>query len=481
MIGLTGANVYNTMSDYRAGIAGVYNKGCTNLYMYNYWFLEEVPTDEVIYTWDDGFTFKINYMTWSSDNAYINNLYLSIYDIIGVANEFLRQSADNILSKKNFTQAQMDTIHVYRAEVRFIRAMAYYNALNEFGNVPFVTEKDIVGDFTPPQISRDKLFDYVESELISIQNNLLPPGAAYGRVDKAADWALLARMYLNAKVYTGTSMYSDCIAYCNKIISSGAYSLNPKYANLFLADNNLSNEIIFPFAYSAQYTHSYGTVTSILHGALTSDVNTKDYGVVGAWLSMRTTPNLVNLFNLPSGATDPRGIFQTKGQTLEIEVESDPRQGYGIGKFSNLTSTGIMVSDPTGTFVNTDFPVFRLGDTYLMYAESVIRGGSGGNINTAVKYINALRERAFGNRSQDITTNNLTLNFIFKERQREMYWEGTRRTDLIRFDNFTSGSYLWTFKGEVQKGEGVENYRNLYPIPANDLTVNPNLKQNPGY
>ena len=479
LIGLTGANVYNNINDYKTGLAGVYNKGLTDMYMYNYWFLEEVPTDEIVYTWNDGFTFQVNNLTWNSNNAYINNLYLSIYDVVSIANEFLRQNTDAMLSQKKFSAADVATMHTYRAEARFIRAMAYYQALNEYGNVPFVTDADDVGDFTPPQISRANLFKYVESELISIQSDLIEPKTAYGRADKGADWALLARLYLNAEVFTGTQRYNDCINYCNKIISAG-YSLEPKYANMFLADNNLSNEMIFPFEYSAQFNHHYGTLTSIIHGSLTAAANQNDYGVVGGWLSMRTKPNLVNVFSTTSGAVDQRGIFQTQGQSLAITVQSNYTQGYGVGKFKNVTSTGVMVSDPTGTFVDTDFPAFRLGDIYLMYAESVVRGGNG-DLGTAVGYINALRERGFGNSSQNITATDLTQDFIFQERQREMYWEGTRRTDLIRFGKFTSGSYLWPFKGDVQNGQAVEDYRNLYPIPSSDLIVNPNLKQNPGY
>lgn len=479
LVGLTGDNVYNTVNDYKSGIAGVYNKELTDSYFYNYWFLEEVPTDEVIYTWDDGFTFQINYMTWSSNNAYVDNCYLSLYDIVTVSNEFLRQSTDAILKEKNFSDADIATVHTYRAEARYIRALAYYNAMNEFGNVPFVTEDNTVGNFTPTQISRKDLFAYVESELLAIQTDLIAPRTAYGRADQGADWALLARLYLNAGVFTGTDRYTDCVNYCNKVLAS-TYSLEPKYANMFRADNSSSPEMIFPFEFSATYTQSYGTLTSIIHGELTAAANPSDYGVVGAWLSMRTSPNLVNLFTTSSGAVDQRGIFETAGQSLDITQEANYLQGYGIGKYNNLTSAGVAITDPTGTFVNINFPVLRLGDVYLMYAESVVRGG-GGSTATAVNYINSLRERGFGDKSQDITAADLTTDFIFQERTREMYWEGTRRTDLIRFGKFTSSSYLWPFKGGIQAGQGVDDYRNLYPIPSSDLTVNPNLKQNPGY
>lgn len=480
LIGITGANVYNTVTDFRSGVAGIYNKELTNGYFFNNWFLEEVPTDEIMYTWDDGFTYQVKYLTWGSNNAYTNNLYLSIYDIVTAANEFLRQSTSAALSQKKLSAADIATVNTYRAEARFVRAMAYYNAMNEFGNVPFVTENNTVGNFTPPQISRAELFKYIESELLAIQSELIVSKTAYGRADQSSAWGLLARLYLNAAVFTGTQRYSDCITYCNKITSTGAYSLTPKYANMFLADNKTSNEMIFPFEFSAQYTQSYGTLNSVIHAEITAAANPADYGVIGAWLVYRTTPNLVNLFTYPSTIVDPRGIFQTAGQTLAVTAEGDYTSGYGVGKFKNITSAGVTVSDPTGTFVNTNFPVLRLADVYLMYAESVLRGGTG-DAGTALNYVNALRTRAFQNNSQNITAADLTLDFMFQERTREMYWESTRRTDLIRFGMFTGGNYLWAFKGGVLAGEAVGDYRNLYPIPSSDLTVNPNLKQNPGY
>ena len=116
-----------------------------------------------------------------------------------------------------------------------------------------------------------------------------------------------------------------------------------------------------------------------------------------------------------------------------------------------------------------------------MYAEAVLRGGSGGDKTTAVGYINQLRERAYGNTNGNITAADLTLNFILDERGRELYWEGHRRTDLIRFGQFTSATYLWPWKGGVETGTGVDAHYNLFPIPNTDRTANPNLGQNPGY
>ena len=156
-------------------------------------------------------------------------------------------------------------------------------------------------------------------------------------------------------------------------------------------------------------------------------------------------------------------------------------EGVGVTKFKNISSDGSEAPNAHPTFVSTDFPVFRLGDAYLMYAEAVVRGGSGGDLATAVSYVNALRQRAFGDASGNIASGELTLDFILDERGRELYWEGHRRTDLVRFGQFTNGSYVWEWKGNVQAGTTVDSYRNLYPIPSNDLNANPNLIQNDGY
>lgn len=131
--------------------------------------------------------------------------------------------------------------------------------------------------------------------------------------------------------------------------------------------------------------------------------------------------------------------------------------------------------------MDLDFPLFRLGEVYLMYAEAVVRGGSGGDINTAVNYINQLRQRAYRNTSGNITASDLTPDFILDERARELYWEAIRRTDLIRFGKFTSSTYLWPWKGGVKNGQGVDAHFNLYPISADDIIANPHLTQNPGY
>jgi hypothetical protein len=137
--------------------------------------------------------------------------------------------------------------------------------------------------------------------------------------------------------------------------------------------------------------------------------------------------------------------------------------------------------DPADTFADIDFPLFRLGEIYLIYAESVLRGGTGGTTANALTYVNSLRTRAYGNTSANIGQADLTLDFILNERGRELHFEAMRRTDLIRFGRFTTATYLWSWKGGVRAGTAVADKYNLFPIPTTDLSANPNLVQNTGY
>jgi hypothetical protein len=172
-------------------------------------------------------------------------------------------------------------------------------------------------------------------------------------------------------------------------------------------------------------------------------------------------------------------MFYTPGQKIDIKDVSLFTDGYAIRKWSNKTSTGTSGSD--ATFPDTDFPMFRLADVYLMYAEAFLRGATGTDGGTAVSYINALRQRAYGDNSGNITQTDLNLSFIIDERARELYWESHRRTDLIRFGLFTTATYLWAWKGGVEAGAAVSPNYNLFPLPAADIAANPNLTQNPGY
>lgn len=153
----------------------------------------------------------------------------------------------------------------------------------------------------------------------------------------------------------------------------------------------------------------------------------------------------------------------------------DQSTGWLVTKWTNLTDDGQSASNTAENGANTDYPLFRLADVYLMYGEAVARGGQGGNATTAMGYVNELRERAFGDTSENVTEADLNTDFYLDERCRELYWESTRRTDLIRFNRFTTADKLWEWKGGSSSGTSVDSKFNIYPIPSTELTANPNL------
>ena len=459
-------------------------------YMRAYWYLQELTTDEAVVAWNSGPLQELNTTSWTSSNDLINNSYTRIFYEVALCNEFIRETSDDKLSTRNITGSDADNARLDRAEARFLRALAYYHALDLYGNVPFVTEADAPSKDLPKQTTRAALFAYIESELKAIEPTLKPAHTSpYGRADQGAAWALLAKLYLNAEVYTGTARYTDCLTYCNKIVGTPSYALAPEYRLLFLADNNVTSasEIIFPIESDGLVSQVYGGTTYLVHAAVGGRMLAGGFGVNSGWAGNRTRKNLPLLFQTPASGFDSRAMFFTNGQNLEINDLTVFTDGYGVTKWRNKTSTGADGNDPQHIFVDTDFPLFRLGDVYLMYAEAVLRGGQGGTPAQALDYVNALRDRAYNNAANSTTDGRITAadlaapGFILDERGREMYWEGSRRTDLIRFGKFTSADYLWPFKGGVKDGQGIAPTRNLYPLPSTDLVANPTLVQNPGY
>jgi hypothetical protein len=318
----------------------------------------------------------------------------------------------------------------------------------------------------------------------------------YGRADEAAVWALLARVYLNAQVYTGTADYANAITYAQKVINTTGYGLIPNFTQLMLADDNLNSipgggttsEFIFTINYDGLKTQGYGGSQYLTHAPVGGSMPTAKFGISSGYQGLRTTSNIIALFPTPpttdgsifpnNGNPDTRAQFWYPGQSLNITSVTTFSNGIGVTKFRNVTRAGAPGQDLT--FCDVDLPLFRLPEMYLIYAEALVR--SGADPSPALPYINQIRTRAYGgSTASNILVGQLTLQFILDERARELFWEGFRRTDLIRYGLFTSASYVWPFKGGVAAGTGVADFRNLYALPQSDLAVNPNLKQNTGY
>jgi len=470
--------------------AGVSDAG-SQQYMRLYWELQELPTDEAVLAWEDQTIQDFNKMEWGDADVFNEAMYSRIYFQVAQVNEFLRQSTDANLEDRGVSPEVQEKMSRWRAEARFLRALSYWHALDLYRNVPLVTEDFPRGAQPPEQDSPQEIYNFVRDELQAItdsegEENLLPAGEAeYGRADKGAAWTLLAKLYQNAPVYIGENHSSEVVDVTAKIINSGAYSLEEDYQNLFLADNHTADGMIFGIPQDGQTIQTYGGTTFLGHASVGGSLDAAQLGWNGGWFGLRTTPELVDLFDnqdqRPRFRFDGANTqFYQAGQQKEVNELTQFSDGYLVPKYQNVNSDGSEASDPN--FSDIDFPMFRLADVYLMYAEAVARGASNASGLNAVRLVNDLRERA--GLGRDVGTSNgpsLTPEFILEERGRELFWEAHRRTDLIRFGQFTSNDKTWAWKGGVENGTGVSSNLRLYPIPSSELNTNPNMTQNPGY
>lgn len=454
------------------------DEGFSN-YLRQYWQLQELTTDEAIIGWGDEGLPDLHNHTWSPANQFVRAMYYRIFFQVSMANEFLRETTDDKLATRNVSASVRNDIKLYRAEARFLRALSYWHGMDLIGNIPFYTESSAFGSEAPKQSSRAEVFRFIEGELAAIENDMPAPGTAdYGRADRAALWMLQAKLYLNAKTYTNSEKNTECIAACKKVIGTNLYTLQDNWRDLFKTDNNNSKEIIWAIPFDGLSTQTWGGMTYLVHAPVGGSMKPNDYGINGGWFGLRATKSFVNLFPDPSGAIDERANFYTNGQSLEINSIGNFSDGYAVQKFTNVSSDGTGGADLDHP--DTDYPMFRLPDAYLMYAEAVLRSGTGGDRATALGYINALRNRAYNGNTGNISDADMTLPFILDERARELYWEGHRRTDLIRFDKFTENG-IWPWKGGVAAGTPTARFRELFPIPTSELLANKNLTQIPGY
>lgn len=506
---LTEERLFSTPEGYKLALAGVYGnlsltgtgdagssflEGIdpgTSQFGRCMWYLQDLSADEAIWTYenDEGVA-EIQRNTWTAGNPILLGMFSRTMAEVAFANDFLQQSTPEKLSSRGITNSvDVANINVYRNEVRVLRAFAYYNMMDLFGKAPMVTENDAI-DFKGPQYNRSQLFSFIESELLAAIPGLKDARTnEYGRLDKAVAQMILAKIYLNAEVYIGTPKYVECLEQCDNIIAGG-YLLNSNYLNNFTADNHTSTEMIFTLQSDGIKTQNYGATTVMINGQVGSvESNGSEFGVGGWGGALRLRKQFVQKFDGSAFSSDVRKTYTTNsgGRPIDIATITNAGQGYILHKYSNKTSGGI--AGVNSTFVDTDFPLFRLADVYLMYAEAQMRRDGATNSNTSTNantqslgYINALRERANnGSTSANVSASDVNLSFIIDERARELHWEGHRRQDLIRFGKFTGGTYNWAWKGNIANGTSLSNNLNVFPIPSNSIIANPNLTQNTGY
>ena len=478
---LTSDAQYSTLDGYKQSLVSIYSNLAYGDFLRYYWGMQEYSTDEAVSTWnDDGGVATYHELAWSADLPALAYVYKSALTTITYCNNYINESSDGAVAKRGFSGDDLNTIKQFRAESRYLRAYCFWVLMDCYGNPPFPTEVSL-GTTNPEQIQRKDLFKFIETELKEIEPLLADARTnEWGRPDKAAAWALLSRMYLNAEVYTGEARFTDAITYCNKIFSAG-YSLESHYKWLMLGDNNLNtNEFIFTINYNNTNQTWVGTNFMTLGSA---GVPVSINGTSDSWNEFRFTQQIPALFPSADTTKDKRAQFYTTGQDLIVKDVSKSTDGYSAFKYRNVRRDGSLIiqNNSFGNLSDIDFPVFRLAEIYLTYAESVLKGGSGGSPETALSYINQLRGRAYANNPSsttgNITSAQLTIDFILDERGRELYWEAQRRTDLVRFNKLTTATYLWAWKGGTLNGLGVDSKYNLFPIPTSDLLANPNLTQ----
>ena len=427
----------------------------------------ELTTDEAVCGWNDQTIKNFHWMNWTTDDTFIYAFYSRIFMQVSAANEFIREAQASSVTFSNKEE--------YIAEARVLRAIAYFHAIDNFGNVPFADETSVVGAF-PSQISRADLFAWLETELTDLVNNSAlanPRGNGHGRADKGVAKFLLAKLYLNAGVYTGTARWSDCANVVKDLMDDG-YSLHTTpngnqfsaYQDLFLADNDkCTDEIIFAIEQDGVNTTSYGATNYLIFASTGGEMDPSLLGISSGWGGLRTTPEFYDKFS----ENDARYLFYTATQQKSIDDIGEFTNGYAFMKFRNIKSDG-NPGQELG-FVDTDFPMMRYADVLLMAAECQLNGAS----IDGLAAFNQVRARA-GMPAVD----QLSAQLVIDERGRELYQECWRRNDLIRFGLFTSG-YNWQWKGNVKDGRDVESYRTLFPIPDSDRLANTGLEQNPGY
>ena len=466
-----------------------------------FWSVQETSTDEAKCSWEnDAWVRALNTNTWTDvQNDAIYAVYVRTLQGVAFVNEYLRQTAPSLLASRGVSPELAAKIEGFRAEARFLRAYFYWMALDCFGNVPFTTENSpFGGTYFPKQAPRSEVFEYCVSELRSLlgSGSAMPsPRSNYPRADKGSVAGLLARMYLNAKVYTDVDMSSEAKAVCEDIFGMG-YELCPSYGDLFLGNNGQNiasrSEFLWAVDYDSNNTNSYGGTTYILSASMAStDITdqSRPNGQVNGWAGLRVPYEFVSKHYEVSGQNYETGEYETpdkRGEVFYIKGRSESMEGalysfmngWTCLKFNNIpsgeTDQSYLPVSATKGYSDVDFPMIRLAEIYLIYAEACMNLGVP---SVASDVVAELSERAGVASPAEITPS-----YLLAERARELLWEAHRRTDMIRFGVYDSADFLWPYKGgDSYEGTGFPAYKCIFPIPPTELATNRQLVQNPGY
>lgn len=452
----------------------------------------ELTTDEAICGWGDAGISEFCFNTYGDQHPMLSGYYSRLTTGISYCNQYL-----SVASGYDATMT---------AEVRFLRAFQYYLIMDAWGYVPFATEPLA----SPEQLSREKAFAWLEDELLDLSTKLSPAkakkstDAGYGRVDQAAANLLLARLYLNAEVYTGTAKWNEAKTYAKKVMDSD-YKLHTQgeggwsaYQMLFMGNNGESNaayEGIFPLLQGRNNngtdSHSWCSSLFLVASIFDADVhaNPQDESATNntdqAWGGNRVRPDLLKKFGITDDmqlrtwemtkkVNDDRALFDGVGRLYDNADAGVFTNGYATTKFNNWKSDGSAASHTT--FTDMDFFILRKAEAYLTFAEADARLNNGVTTSEGTAAVNAVVERAHAATKAMYTTDDM-----LDEWAREFFFEGRRRMDLIRFNKYGGNNdYLWTWKGGTHDGSSFAATRNVFAIPSTVITAN-KFVQNAGY
>jgi hypothetical protein len=482
---------YNNESAILTSLSGVYRDFATISSMAGPYRQLELTTDQVVVHakiqgwWDNPDLHTLARHEWTPQHGIVNGTWDQLFGTVGQANALI----------SSLNSSGLENLEGPVAELRALRAYAYFYLMDFYGNVPIFTEPKVDPNNLPTQNTRTEVYQFVIDELTAAAEVLPSHNDVgeeyYGRLTKEAIYALLALTYVNAKVYTGTPQYDMAIEFADRVINSGAYMLLSDYHANFAPDNANNDEMIFGSVYSPNDPGGIGhpfvqKVLPGINGGLFGLPYTPQNG-------FGTRPSVVELyedqdvrkdmFMMPGPLVDSR-----TGDTVMVErivpdgnsqlyVEGESSEGpvpYKIIYADDLRNQPMNAGvkwikwglDPntSGGLAGNDIAWIRYADILLVKAEAQFRTGTGNPLTL----INQVRQR-----SNAALLTSLSLQDLLDERGRELAFEMSRRRDLIRFGQFTSGS--WEFK------EPSEEYRRLFPIPIEAIDANSNLDQNPGY
>lgn len=500
--------------------------------------LNEFTTDEVSWIWKDSGVFDLCTDTWSTNNENIFGTYSRLYCHIAVCNDFLRLTtpenmktygipvAGSVADPTDYKETQITQAEIdqFRLEARALRDLSYFYVIDLYGNAANCWDDQQTGQ-EPPQMSRTDLFNKVTADLEDVLAQFPDTKPVYGRIGKDAIEALLVKFYLNAEVFTGTPQWQKCWEHAQSIIAKhdqgDNHGLAKDYLSLFCANNDMfapggsltdQNEILWNIPYSFEKTEAYGGSTFLILAAISDQTTSTPswYGINGQWTCMHAREQFADKFDFAGGTSmDFRTylwLTETDGFTKQNKDFSTYKDGYVPVKFTNVrcNADGTMPrwKDPksnlnrvgvhdlenknnygissNASFAETDLPVIRLAEIYLSAAEAAMRSNYAvGSADLAKQYINYVRVRA-GVPTWGVA--DLSLDNLLDERARELYWENCRRTDLVRFGQFTGDTYNWSWKNNVVGGAGIAKHMDLFPIPTSVInSYSSEYKQNPGY